>query len=94
MLNPWLALTFQAARLTWETQGEMALRLMKLAGAGTAAQADANGMSAEAEKVAALVEAQPVAATAVREGHKRGRTGHRTGNKVPKTKVRANKRSR
>jgi hypothetical protein len=94
MLNPWLALTFQAARLTWETQGEMALRLMKLASGGTAAQADSNGMSAEAEKVAALVDAQPVAATAVREGHKRARTGNRTGNKVPKKKVRANKRSR
>jgi hypothetical protein len=47
MLNPWLALTFQAARLTWEAQGAMALRLMKLADGGTAAQSKANGMSAE-----------------------------------------------
>jgi hypothetical protein len=86
MLNPWLAMTFQAARLTWEAQGVMALRLMKLAGGNAAAQSEANGMSAE--KVAALADAQPVAAPALRAG----RNGARTGNKVPKKKVRANKR--
>jgi hypothetical protein len=94
MLNPWLALTFQAARLTWEAQGAMALRLMKLADGGTAAQSKANGMSAE--KVAAPAEAQAVAAPAVAATTvRKGRNGAPTGKKVsntPKKKVRANER--
>jgi hypothetical protein len=32
MLNPWLAVTFQAARLGLEAQNAMALRLMRLVG--------------------------------------------------------------
>jgi hypothetical protein len=76
MLNPWLALTFQAARLTWEAQGAMALRLMKLAGGGTPAQSEANGMGAE--MVRAPAEAQPVAATAMQKG----RNGAPTGKKM------------
>jgi hypothetical protein len=91
MLNPWLALTFQAARLTWEAQGAMALRLMKLADGGTAAQSKANGMSAE--KVAAPAEAQAVAVAATRV--RKGRNGAPAGKKVsntPKKKVRAHER--
>jgi hypothetical protein len=94
MLNPWLALTFQAARLTWEAQGAMALRLMKLADGGTAAQSKANGMSAE--KVAAPAEAQAVAAPAVAATTvRKGRNGTPIGKKVSNTskkKVRANER--
>jgi hypothetical protein len=94
MLNPWLALTFQAARLTWEAQGAMALRLMRLADGGTAAQSKANGMSAE--KVAAPAEAQAVAATAVAPTTvRKGRNGAPTGKKISNTskkKVRANER--
>jgi hypothetical protein len=91
MLNPWLALTFQAARLTWEVQGAMALGLMKLADGGTGAQSKANGMSAE--KVAAPAEAQAVAATAVAAATvRKGRNGAPTGKKVSNTskRVRAN----
>jgi hypothetical protein len=33
MFNPWLALSFQAARLGWQVQNAMALRVMGLAGA-------------------------------------------------------------
>jgi hypothetical protein len=33
MFNPWLALPFQAARLAWQVQNAMALRVMGLAGA-------------------------------------------------------------
>jgi hypothetical protein len=32
MLNPWLAITFQAARLGWEVQNAMARRMMGLEG--------------------------------------------------------------
>jgi hypothetical protein len=98
MLNPWLALTFQAARLTWEAQGAMALRLMTLADGGSAALSKANGMSAE--KVAAPVEAQAVAAAAIAATTvRKGRNGAPTGSKVSNTskntskkKVRANER--
>jgi hypothetical protein len=61
MLNPWLALSFQAARLGWEAQNVMALRLMRLAGGGTAGQSEAHLMVTE--KVAALTEAHTVATT-------------------------------
>src|SRR4029450_10650707 len=95
MLNPWLALTFQAARLTWEAQGAMALRLMKLADGGTTAQSKANGMSAE--KVAAPAEAQAVAAAAIaattgRKGRNGAPTGKKKVSNPPKKKVRANER--
>jgi len=33
MFNPWLALSFQAARFGWQVQNAMALRVMGLAGA-------------------------------------------------------------
>jgi hypothetical protein len=32
MFNPWLAFSFQAARLGWEVQNAMALRVLGLAG--------------------------------------------------------------
>jgi hypothetical protein len=35
MLNPWLSLPFQAARLGWETQTIMVDQLMRIAGAST-----------------------------------------------------------
>ena len=89
MLNPWLALTFQAVRLTCEAQGTMALRLMKLAGGGTPAQSEANDMSAE--KVRAPAEAQPVAATSMRKGRNGALTGKQVSN-TSKKKVRAKER--
>jgi hypothetical protein len=89
MLNSWFALTFQAARLTWEAQGAMALRLMKLAGGGTPTQSEAIGMSAE--KVRAPAEAQPVAATSMRKGRNGAPTGKKVSN-TSKKKVRAKER--
>jgi len=35
MLNPWLSLSFQAARLGWETQTIVVDQWMRIAGAGT-----------------------------------------------------------
>ena len=42
MLNPWLAITFQAARLGLEAQNAVALRLMRLV--GDASKTEARGM--------------------------------------------------
>lgn len=56
MWNAWFALSAQAARLGWEAQGVMALRLMRLAQGGPRGQAEAQRMVTE--KVAALTEAQ------------------------------------
>jgi hypothetical protein len=66
MWNPWLALTFQASRLTWDALGVVRLRLMKLAAGGPAAASEASSMITE--KVAAFLEAQAVATAAVLEG--------------------------
>lgn len=88
MLNPWPALTFQAARLIWEAQGVMALRLIKLARGGTAAQSEASSMISE--KIAAFSEAQAVAALAVLKGTSGARTATMVLN-VYGRKVRANK---
>jgi hypothetical protein len=93
MLHSWLALTFQAARLTWEAQGAIALRLIELADGGGAAQSKA--MSAE--RVATSAEAQPVAATTAvaTTAVPKDRNGASAGEKVsntPKKKVRATKR--
>jgi len=89
MFNPWLALTFQAARLTWEAQGVMALRMMKLAGGGCAAQSEASVMIPE--KGATFSEAQVVANSAVLGGSNGARTAKNVLN-VYKNKVRSNKR--
>jgi hypothetical protein len=89
MLNPWLALTFRTARLIWEAQGVMALRLIKLARGGSAAQSEASGMIGE--KLAAFLDAQAVAATAVLGGSSGARTATRVLN-VYRRKVPANRR--
>jgi hypothetical protein len=89
MLNPWLALTFQAARLTWEAQSVMALRLMKLSGGGSAAHSEARAMFTE--KVAALSEALAVATSATLGGSNGARTAKRVLN-VYRSRVRSNQR--
>jgi hypothetical protein len=48
MLNPWLSFSFEAARLGWEAQNGMALRLMRLAGGGAADQSEPRPMVAKA----------------------------------------------
>ena len=59
MLNAWLALSFQAARLGWDAQNVMALRFIRLADGGASGQSEAYLMVTE--KVAALAEATAVA---------------------------------
>ena len=59
MLNAWLALSFQAARLGWDAQNVMALRFIRLADGGSSGQSEAYLMVIE--KVAALAEATAVA---------------------------------
>ena len=87
--NAWCALSLQTARLGWEAQSVIALRLMRMATQNPGNQTEARRMVTE--KVAALGEAQAVAATAVIKGGK----SHRVAKKVMgvyKKRVRANKR--
>jgi hypothetical protein len=89
MLNPWLALSFQAARLGWEAQTVLALRFMRLAGGGAAGHSEARRMVAE--KVAALTEAH-TAATAVAITGGNAPAVARKVMRVYKKRVRANRR--
>jgi hypothetical protein len=87
--NAWCALSLQTARLGWEAQNVIALRLMRMAAQPAHNQTEARRMVTE--KVAALGEAQAAAATAVIKGGK----NHRVAKKVLgvyKKRVRANRR--
>jgi hypothetical protein len=87
--NAWCALSLQTARLGWEAQNVIALRLMRMTAQSPGSQTEACRMVTE--KVAAFSEAQSVAATAVIKG---GKT-HRVAKKVLgvyKKRVRANRR--
>jgi hypothetical protein len=87
--NAWCALSLQAARVGWEAQGVIALRMMRLATQGAASQTEARRMVTE--KVAALAEAQTTAVAAAVKGGK----SHRVAKKVLgvyKKRVRANRR--
>jgi hypothetical protein len=89
MWNDWCALSVQAARLGWEAQGVIALRVMRMATQPAHSQTEARRMVTE--KVAALGEAQAAAAVAVIKGGK----SHRVAKKVLgvyKKRVRANRR--
>jgi hypothetical protein len=89
MLNPWLAFSFQAARLGWETQNVIASQLMRLAGGRAAGQSEAHGI--RAEKAAALDKVPtPRAAVAVKGGNGRGAAKKVT--RVAKKRIRGNKR--
>jgi hypothetical protein len=56
MWNPWFGLSVQGARLLWDAQTVIALRLMKLGLGGAKAQSEAQRMVSE--KFAAFMEAQ------------------------------------
>jgi hypothetical protein len=90
MFNPWLALTFQAARLTWEAQG-VALLMMRLTGGERANQSEAAVMISE--KVTAPAEPRVVATPAGLGGSNGARTRKRTLN-VQNNRERSNKRKR
>jgi hypothetical protein len=47
MLNPWLSLPFQAARLGWETQTIVVDQLMRIAGMSTADRKAAGALDTE-----------------------------------------------
>jgi hypothetical protein len=89
MLNPWLAFSFQAARLGWEAQNVMAFRLMRLAGGGPAGQSEAHRIGAEKAAVLDNVPA-PRTAVAVKGGNGRGAAKKVT--RVPKKRIRGSKR--
>jgi hypothetical protein len=87
--NAWCALSLQTARLSWEAQNVIALRLMRMAAQSPANQTEARRMVTE--KVAALGEVQAAAAAAIIKGGK----SHRVAKKVLgvyKKRVRANRR--
>jgi hypothetical protein len=68
MPNPWLALACDAARLGYEAQRVIALRLVRLAAGGAVARAEAQRMVTE--KATTLVEAQMGAAAELVKGRK------------------------
>ena len=79
----------QTARLGWEAQSVIVLRLLRMAARGSGSQTESRRMVTD--KVAALAEAQSAAATAVIKGGK----SHRVAKKVLgiyKKRVRANRR--
>ena len=88
MFSSWITLTFNAARLGWEAQNVIALRLLRLA-AGRIGPTEAGLMITE--KIAAATEAQAVATTFALEGG----NGHMAAQKIINVytkRVRANKR--
>jgi hypothetical protein len=87
--HAWCALSFQTARLGWEAQSVIALRMMRLATQSAGSQTEARRMVTE--KVAALAEAQAAAAGAEIKGGK----DHHVAKKVLgvyRKRVRANRR--
>jgi hypothetical protein len=87
VLNAWLALTLQTARLGLDAQRVVALRLMRLSGGGAAGLAEAQLMVTD--KMAALREAHVAAAAGALTGD-----NHKAAKKVLRVftkRVRANK---
>lgn len=83
--SAWLGL----ARLGWDMQAVMALRMMRMAGGGARAQSEAGRMVTE--KMAALVEAQAAAATEAMKGGSSRQAANRV-LRVYKRRVRRNRR--
>jgi hypothetical protein len=85
--NAWCALSLQTARLGWEAQSVIALRLMRMATQSPGSRSEARRMVTE--KVTALGEAQAATVAAVIKGGK----SHRVAKKVLgvyRKRVRAN----
>jgi hypothetical protein len=83
MLNPWLAITFQAMRLAFEAQNAVTLRLMRLVG-----DASKTEVRSIADKAAAPPDAQEAAIKVASDSDRR----RKAVTKGPKKQVRANKR--
>jgi hypothetical protein len=89
MANPWFGLSLQAARLAWEAQTVMALRMMRMAAGGAQGRSETSRLVTE--KVAALVEAQAAATVGAVQG-KSGPVVARKVLNVYKKRVRGNRR--
>jgi hypothetical protein len=89
MINPWVPLIFNTMRLGVEAQSVIALRMMRFAAGGVTAQNEARRMIAD--KVAASVEAQAVAASSLASGQRDTVVAGKV-LRVVKRRVRANKR--
>jgi hypothetical protein len=94
MLNPWFAITFQAARLGFEAQNAAALQLMRLVGG--ISKTPVRGMVAD--KIAAPPDvpaaAPPVVQTAATKVASDGARRRESVNKAHKKRSRANKPKR
>lgn len=89
MFNPWIPLIFKTMQLGFEAQSVIVLRTMRFAAGGARARTEARRMMTD--KVAACVEAQAVAASAVASGRKDTVVAGKVV-RVFKRRVRANKR--
>jgi hypothetical protein len=89
MLNPWFALTFKTIQLGLDAQSVIALRMMRLASGGPAAEAEMTRMVID--KAEAIAEAQGAATAAVMTGSKDHVVAGKTRDVFSK-RVRANKR--
>src|SRR3984893_13885060 len=77
MINPWFALGLQTARLAWEAQTVVALRMMRLAAGGAPSEVEARLLVSE--KMDVLAEAGAVAASIAVSGG----SGHKVAKGVP-----------
>jgi hypothetical protein len=89
MFNNWIALSYETARLGWEAQNVIMLRMMRLAMGGAPARKEANRMVQE--KIAATGEAAMAAASAAASASPHSKAARRV-LRVYKKRVRANKR--
>lgn len=89
MFNPWFSLMLKTIQLGLEAQSVIALRMMRLAAGGANATTEARRMIAD--KIAAGVEAQAVAASGLAFGRKNTVVVGKV-LRVFKKRVRANKR--
>jgi hypothetical protein len=89
MFNPWLKLSVKAVQMGMEAQNVIALRMLRLATGAPRMEAEASRMVTD--KVAATAEAQPVAAVSALNGCSAHVVASKAP-KVPKKRVRANKR--
>jgi hypothetical protein len=87
--NAWFALSSETARLGFEAQQVMALRMMRLAGGGAKAEAESRRMVSE--KIAAFAEAQAAAAAVMAEDGDHHRAAKKVLN-IYKKHVRGNSR--
>jgi hypothetical protein len=89
VINPWLGLAYQAARLGFESQSVIALRLMRMAGGGQPAMVEGRAMIVE--KLWAIGEANLAAARGMLANDDAAHTAHKV-LAIYKKRVRANNR--